>query len=114
MSRQTPSSVGSANGSANSGPGFLSRSTGVEVAPAPPQNFAGNRTDGRRQSVVARTQDSVRHGILIHDAFKRFERIKTGVLRRYSCSDVFQPVFMSKAGKYFPASNDRARRNDPF
>ena len=40
MSSQTPSSVGTVNGSANSGPGFLSRSAGVEVAPAPPQNCA--------------------------------------------------------------------------
>jgi hypothetical protein len=40
MSSQTLSSVGSANGSADSAQGCPSGSAGVAVAPAPPQNFA--------------------------------------------------------------------------
>jgi hypothetical protein len=39
MSRQILSSVGSANGSANSGPGFPTRSVGVAVAPGTPQEL---------------------------------------------------------------------------
>ena len=40
MSSQTPSFVGSANGSANSRLGSLSRSFGGVVVPVPPQNSA--------------------------------------------------------------------------
>ena len=40
MSSRTLSFVGNANGSADSGPGFLSRNAGVAVAPVPLQNCA--------------------------------------------------------------------------
>ena len=100
MSRQTPSSVGSANGSANSGPGCPTRSGTVEVAPAQPQNSA----DLIEQIAVA---NPLWRGPRIHGELKMlgvaiFERTVSRILRRLRLNHYMIVTAMSLAGAWIP------------